>query len=103
MQHVAHPAIRNRGTFGGSLATADPAAEMPACCLALDAGMVIESLRGRRKVHVDDFFRGTFETALEPDEILVAVEFPSLARCGDMRSLSSLAGGAILQSSEGRF
>jgi aerobic carbon-monoxide dehydrogenase medium subunit len=76
MQHVAHAAIRNRGTFGGSLATADPAAEMPACCLALDAEMVIESVRGRRTVHVDDFFRGTFETALEPDEILVAVEFP---------------------------
>jgi carbon-monoxide dehydrogenase medium subunit len=76
MQHVAHAAIRNRGTFGGSLATADPAAEMPACCLALDAGMVIESIRGRRTVHVDDFFRGTFETAIEPDEILVAVEFP---------------------------
>jgi carbon-monoxide dehydrogenase medium subunit len=76
MQHVAHAAIRNRGTFGGSLATADPAAEMPACCLALDAAMVIESVRGRRTVYVDDFFRGTFETALEPDEILVAVEFP---------------------------
>jgi aerobic carbon-monoxide dehydrogenase medium subunit len=76
MRHVAHAAIRNRGTFGGSLATADPAAEMPACCLALDAGMVIESVRGRRTVHVDDFFRGTFETALKPDEILVAVEFP---------------------------
>ncbi len=73
---VAHAAIRNRGTIGGSLATADPAAEMPACCLALDASMIIESARGLRTVKADDFFRSTFETALAPDELLTAVEFP---------------------------
>jgi carbon-monoxide dehydrogenase medium subunit len=76
LPYVAHAAIRNRGTLGGSLAMADPAAEMPACCLALDASMIIESARGARSVKADAFFRGTFETALEPDELLIAVEFP---------------------------
>jgi len=76
MPYVAHAAIRNRGTLGGSLAAADPAAEMPACCLALDASMIIESTRGARSVKADAFFRGTFETALKPDELLIAVEFP---------------------------
>lgn len=76
MQYVAHAAIRNRGTIGGSLATADPAAEMPACCLALDARMIIDSVRGRREVAAADFFQGTFETAIAPDEILVAIAFP---------------------------
>ena len=60
MRHVAHPAIQNRGTFGGSLATADPSAEMPACCLALDARILLESRRGRRSVEAGDFFRGIF-------------------------------------------
>ena len=73
---VAHAAIRNRGTLGGSLATADPAAEMPACCLALDARMILESTRGQRAVAADDFFRSTFETALEPDELLTQIELP---------------------------
>ena len=73
---VAHAAIRNRGTIGGSLATADPAAEMPACCLALDARMILESTRGPRTVPADEFFRSTFETALEPDELLTKIEFP---------------------------
>lgn len=73
---VAHAAIRNRGTIGGSLATADPAAEMPACCLALDARMILESTRGQRTVPADGFFRSTFETALEPDELLTKIEFP---------------------------
>ena len=73
---VAHAAIRNRGTIGGSLATADPATEMPACCLALDARMILESTRGQRTVPADEFFRSTFETALEPDELLTKIEFP---------------------------
>lgn len=76
MHHVAHAAVRNRGTFGGSLALADPAAEMPACCLALDGVMVIEGARGRRRVAAASFFQGMFATALEPDELLLAVEFP---------------------------
>jgi carbon-monoxide dehydrogenase medium subunit len=76
MRHVAHTAVRNRGTFGGNLAMADPASEMPACCVALDGCMVIEGARGRRKLTAEQFFKGIFETALEPDELLVAVEFP---------------------------
>jgi len=75
--HVAHPAVRNRGTFGGSLAHADPAAELPACALLLGATMVLRSVRGERSVPVDDFFLGLYETALEPDEILVAIEMPA--------------------------
>lgn len=76
MPHVAHPAIRNRGTFGGSVALADPAAEMPACCLALGASMVIEGDAGTRRVPADDFFLGLYETALAPGEVLVAVDIP---------------------------
>lgn len=76
MAHVGHPAIRNRGTIGGSLANADPAAEMPACCLALDARMIVESSRGTRTIGADDFLRGIFDTAIEPDELLAAIEIP---------------------------
>ncbi len=73
MPHVAHVAVRNRGTFGGSIALADPAAEMPACILALGATLVVESTRGRRTIAADDFFQGLYETAREPDELLVEV------------------------------
>ena len=73
---VAHPAIRTRGTIGGSLANADPAAELPACALALDATIVAEGRSGRRAIPVDTFFTGLFETALAADEILVAVDIP---------------------------
>jgi len=76
MPHVAHVAVRNRGTFGGSIALADPAAELPACILALRASVVVESARGRRTIAADDFFRGLYETAREPDEILVEVLLP---------------------------
>jgi carbon-monoxide dehydrogenase medium subunit len=75
--HVAHPAIRNRGTIGGSLANADPAAELPAVMLALDARIVLENPQGRRMVAAEKFFTGLFETAIAPDEILVAVEVPT--------------------------
>ena len=71
---VAHPAIRNRGTIGGSLANADPAAELPACALALGARMVVQGPGGQRTIPAQAFFTGLFETALAPDEILVAVE-----------------------------
>ncbi len=71
---IAHPAIRNRGTLGGSLAFADPAAELPACLVALDATIVVASSRGERRVSAPDFFTGLFETALEDDEIILAVE-----------------------------
>jgi aerobic carbon-monoxide dehydrogenase medium subunit len=74
--HVAHPAIRNRGTLGGSLAHADPAAELPACMLALDATLIVRGARGERRIAAADFFQGIFQTALWGEELLIAVEFP---------------------------
>lgn len=74
--HVAHAAIRNRGTLGGSLAYADPAAELPACAVALDATIVIGGLAGEREVKAADFFTGLMETALRPGELILAVRFP---------------------------
>jgi aerobic carbon-monoxide dehydrogenase medium subunit len=75
--HIAHPAIRNRGTFGGSLAHADPAAELPACAVALDAVLSLASRRGERRIAARDFFHGLYVTALAPDEIVTAIEIPS--------------------------
>jgi aerobic carbon-monoxide dehydrogenase medium subunit len=74
--HVAHPAIRNRGTIGGSLAHADPAAELPACMLALDATIIARGPAGERRIPAEDFFTGIYETALSVGELLVAVELP---------------------------
>ena len=74
--HIAHPAIRNRGTLGGSLALADPAAELPACAVALDAVLIIASRKGERRVRAVEFFKGLFETDLKQGEILVGAEFP---------------------------
>ena len=76
MPHVAHPAVRNRGTFGGSCALADPAAELPACALALGATFVVAGKDAERRVAAQDFFRGMYETALASGELLVAAEFP---------------------------
>lgn len=76
MPNVAHPAVRNRGTFGGSVAYADPAAEMPACVLALGATLVLQSRDGRREVAADDFFQGLYTTERRPDEILVEALIP---------------------------
>lgn len=73
---IAHAAIRNRGTIGGSLAYADPAAELPACCVALGARIVAVSPRGERHIAADAFFTGLFSTALRNDELIRAVEFP---------------------------
>lgn len=75
--HIAHIAIRERGTIGGSLALADPAAEWPACCLALNAAIELTSTRGVRHVAAEDFFQGIYETARQPNELLTAVRFPS--------------------------
>jgi len=72
--HIAHAAIRNVGTFGGSIALADPAAEWPACCVALDAQFVIAGKAGTRRVAARDFFKGLYATALRPDEVLTQVE-----------------------------
>lgn len=74
--HIAHPAIRNVGTFGGAIAMADPAAEYPACAVALAAQFVIAGRRGERRVAAREFFKGMYETDLKQDEILVAGEFP---------------------------
>ncbi len=76
IRHVAHHAIRNRGTIGGSLALADPSAETPATCLALCARIVARSSAGEREISVDAFFEGLMSTALAEDEILVAVRIP---------------------------
>ena len=73
---IAHPQIRNRGTIGGSLAHADPAAELPAVMVALDARFRLQSAAGERWVEARDFFGGLFTTALEPDEMLVEVALP---------------------------
>jgi len=74
--NIAHVAIRNAGTLGGSLAHGDPAAEWPACCVALDATIVIAAKSGERRVRARDFYRGLFETALGVGEVITAVEFP---------------------------
>lgn len=79
MAEVAHVAIRSRGTFGGSIALADPAAEMPACALALGARMFVLGEKGPRAVAAGDWCRGTYETALEPGDLLTHVEVPMQA------------------------
>jgi aerobic carbon-monoxide dehydrogenase medium subunit len=74
--HVAHPAIRNRGTLGGSLAHADPASELPACMVALNATIIVRGQTGERRIAAGDFFKGIYETDLSAHELLVAVELP---------------------------
>ena len=74
--HIAHRAIRNAGTWGGSIAHADPAAEWPACLLALGGTVVARGPKGERRIAADDFFQGLYATALEADEVLVAAEIP---------------------------
>jgi carbon-monoxide dehydrogenase medium subunit len=76
MPHIGHAAIRNRGTFGGSIAFADPAAELPACLLALGAEIEVAGPKAKRKVKADAFFKGLFETALRPQEMVTAVRIP---------------------------
>jgi carbon-monoxide dehydrogenase medium subunit len=76
MPFIAHPQIRNRGTFGGSLAHADPAAELPALAVALGARFRLRRAGGDRWVAAEDFFAGLFATALEPDEMLVEAAIP---------------------------
>lgn len=77
LPHVAHLAIRNRGTFGGSLALADPAAELPACVLCLDATLIAASAEaGERRIPAAEFFQGAYATALRPEELLLRAELP---------------------------
>ncbi len=83
-REIGDAQVRNKGTIGGSLAHADPAADWPAAVLALEAEFAAVSARGERRLRTTDFFKGLLETALEPDEILASVRVPSLpARAGD--------------------
>jgi len=77
MPHIAHAQIRNRGTIGGSLAHADPAAELPAVCVACDAELSVERKGAARTVRAKDFFRGFLTTALAPNEVLTSIRFPA--------------------------
>ena len=74
--NIAHSQIRNRGTIGGSIAHADPAYELPVVCLALDARMHAKSKSNDRWIHSKEFFAGMFTTSLQPDELLIEIEFP---------------------------
>ena len=80
MGYVAHLAIRNRGTIGGSLSHADPAAELPMMSLLLDARLEVQSPAGRRTIEAQDFFLGALTTALEDGEMLVEVNLPKLRK-----------------------
>lgn len=84
-RHIGHPAIRNRGTLGGSVALADPAAEYPACLVALDASIVIAGRGGERIVKAEAFFKGLFEVDLAPGELVSGVEVQ--AQLKDERSV----------------
>ena len=79
LPHIAHPAIRNRGTIGGSLAHADPAAELPAVMLALKATLTVRSTSETREVPAEEFFIGLFTTALQPGELLTEIRIPAAA------------------------
>lgn len=76
--YIAHPQIRNRGTIGGSLAHADPAAELPVIAMALDARLRLQSASGERWVAAGEFFQGLFTTALTPEELLVEIALPAM-------------------------
>ena len=80
--HIAHRAIRNLGTFGGSIAFGDPAAEWPACLLALDGTVIACSARGERRIAAREFYTGLYTNALEADEMIVACELPCIATDG---------------------
>ncbi|MGH7403398.1 MAG: FAD binding domain-containing protein, partial [Candidatus Rokuibacteriota bacterium] len=107
-RHVGHAAIRNQGTLGGSVAHADPAAELPAALVALDARLQVTGPAGSRTIAAGEFFRGLMMTGLAPDEILTAVEVPAPApgwgfaeiarRAGDF----ALAGVAVVVRGAGR-
>ncbi len=88
--HIAHRAIRNLGTFGGSLAYADPAAEWPACAMALDAAIIVQGASGERRIAAADFFVDILTTSLAPGEVLVACEIP-LHRAGWRYAFDELA------------
>src|SRR3990172_9097043 len=87
---IAHPAIRNRGTIGGSPAFADPAAELPACCVALEAQIVARGPKGERRIAAAQFFTGLYATALKDKELIAAVEI-AVTRPGERSTILELA------------
>jgi carbon-monoxide dehydrogenase medium subunit len=105
LPHIAHDAIRNRGTIGGSLALADPAAEMPALALALDAKLEITGPDGTRQIAADDFFQGYYDTALATGELIVAIHIKVMTpdqSCGFQELTQrhgdyALAGAAVMR------
>jgi carbon-monoxide dehydrogenase medium subunit len=82
IRHVAHLAIRNRGTIGGSLSHADPAAELPMMAMFYGASLTVQGPEGRREIAAKDFFVDALTTCLEPDDIVVEIEFPILQHDG---------------------
>ena len=114
LAHVGYPAIRSRGTFGGSAAHADPAAEIPALLVLLDAELVIRGSAGERTVPASEFFKGYFTTALEPVEILTSVRIPRppdgirwsfsevARRHGDFALVGVMAGAVVDDDGKGR-
>ena len=90
VSHIAHAAIRNRGTIGGALAHADPAAEFPACALALGATMHVEGPDGSRNIAAEDFFEEVFTTALNDGDILTAITVP-VVEAGEVQIIEEVA------------
>ncbi len=76
IQHVAHAAVRNRGTIGGNVSLADPASELPACCVALDASITIRNKQGTRVVRARDYFKDLYETDLQENDLMTSISFP---------------------------
>jgi aerobic carbon-monoxide dehydrogenase medium subunit len=101
MQHVAHLAIRNRGTIGGSLSHADPAAELPMMAMFYGASLMVQGLAGRRAIAAKDFFVDALTNCLEPEDIVVEIEFPILPTAG--RSKKWPDASAILRSRASRY
>lgn len=95
IKYIAHRQIRNQGTFGGAIAHADPAAQLPALVVALKAKLLVKSQKGERWVAADDFFTGPFTTVLEPEDLLVEVLLPPMAprSAGSYQQVSRQKGG----------
>jgi len=109
VEHVAHYQIRNRGTVGGSLAHADPAAELPCIAMTCEAGVIAFGKAGQREIAATDFFRGPLMTALRPDEIITEIRFPSwparrrfgFCEFARRRGDFALAGAAVFYDDDG--
>jgi len=109
VRNIAHPQIRNRGTIGGSLAHADPAAELPAVALALDADFTATGPAGSRRIRASEFFVTFLTTALQPDEVLTEISFPkalpgtgwSVQEVARRHGDFALAGAAVTLSLDG--